>query len=30
MDACSAEVARRYQDGEAVVDDLLIEARPTG
>ena len=23
MDACTAEIARRYQSGEATVDDLL-------
>lgn len=30
MDACSAEIARRYRDGEADVDALLTEQPPAG
>ncbi len=28
MDACTAEIARRYQSGEATVDDLLAGRLP--
>ena len=30
MDACSAEITRRYRDGEADVDALLSETPPAG
>ena len=30
MDACSAEITRRYRDGEADVDALLSESPPAG
>ena len=30
MDACSAEITRRYRDGEADVDALLSESPPSG
>lgn len=30
MDACSAEITRRYRDGEADVDALLSESPPDG